>query len=823
MVKSVGPFSRGRQDSLFIWRLRSMETVSLAALSAIAFVSSASAKAIVPDGQPGASVQSDQSEKTAPQSVPVPQRRGAQASVAAQATSGSAVSSTSTVGEVVVTARRVSERLQDIPASVSAVTGEKLSSLGSLNDLQSSISGVTFKSEGPVPIVAIRGFGNRPVLTGPNTTVGIFQDGVFIAPFLNVEDSQIDVARIEVAKGPQSTLYGRSTYTGAINIVTADPTSTPTGYVEGGVGGSSSYGEGLYDLRGVVAGPITDTLSGRFFLLREERDGYTYDPVTHYRGYGYDRVAGRAKLMWEPTNDLKVRLAATIVHDNDTRGDVNSGKLQAPLGQAAEFGDPAVTPIYKFGPNIWTGNFLRPNLGYIDGQEGTLDVRYQSPIGELASLSDYTHSKTQIQSNVGTSTADVVDAFGDTSEDRFSQELRLSGKADRFTYLVGLYYLYTDFKFGDPGTTLNLNAPFARFYPGSAPYDEGIQEILTPTTTRTNAYAAFAQLGYNFTDKLNLTLGIREGRDMLNGVTSETFLFQPGLAVPIVPQTGQRAKFDATTGSANLNYKFARDILGYVSFSRGDSPGGFNTGAAALLNYAPQTVDAYEVGIKSLFLNRRLQFNAAFFNNDYHNLQFFQAIVLNGVATQVTLNAAQATGRGIDMDAVAVLSSNWRAALQYTYQSSEITSYTVPALPAPQVNFRGVPLVRSPRDSLNVSLTYTSHIGPGRFEFTPEESYTSRYINDYTGVPTGTAYPGRPGVPAGVTSSQVLGLYPTAGYALTDLNASYTVGQWQISAFVRNLLNKQYIVAAVALDAISYPNQTPGEPRTFEVRLKKSF
>jgi outer membrane receptor protein involved in Fe transport len=326
---------------------------------------------------------------------------------------------------------------------------------------------------------------------------------------------------------------------------------------------------------------------------------------------------------------------------------------------------------------------------------------------------------------------------------------------------------------------------------------------------------------------------LRYGRDKLTGSTAQFLRLASGPVITSVPVTPQAATFNATTGNVNVNYKITPDVLVYASYSRGDSPGGFNSGLAALEPFGPQNVDAYELGMKSMWLDHRLQLNMALFNNEYSNLQLSQNRNINGVAAQLVVNAAQARGRGFDMDGAAVLSSNWRLNWNYTYSESRITHYDVPpptrlGLP---IDLTGIPLVRSPKNSGNISITYnTDALGPGRLELTAAQSYTSSYINDYTGVPAGTAYPGRTGVPAGepplapgVTTTQVLGLYSTKGYGLTSLNASYIVGRWEVSAYVRNLFNKQYIATLAALDTFTYPNEVPGEPRTWEIRLKYNF
>ncbi len=736
------------------------------------------------------------------------------------------------IGDIVVTARRVSERLQDIPASVSAVTGDQVTRMSTLANIQSMVSGVTFQIYGPIPTVGIRGFGNRTQAgVATNSTVGIFEDGIFVAPPLVVDINRIDTQRVEVAKGPQSTLYGRSSYTGAINIVSNDPTKELSGYLDAGYGGSSVHGENLWHIRGVISGPISDTLSVRIFGLREKRDGFTYDSVTGNRGGGYDRKAGRIRVLWQPSNNFTARLTGTILRDNLPLDLVHSGRTPAPLGQNNLFGDTVIPPIAAavrsalvFGHTVWDAIYVNPQSAKTRGEQATLDLRIQTPLGELASLTDFQHSHQDILTSLDLSRLNY--ARGDTlyDEKRTSQEFRLSNKLGGFTYLFGLYYTHIHADQGG-GKTLDPLHPFASFGPGATLYDLAhFNALYQPVFTRTDALAAFGQVGYNFTDRLNLTAGLRQSRDVLAGPTGTFFRTTTGFLIPSQPYTNRHGVFNATTGSANLNYKLDRDVIVYGSYSRGNSPGGLNVGGAALRNYNPQNVDAYELGLKSQLLDHHLQVNAALFDNEYKNLQITQNVFINGALTGLVTNAGNAHGRGLDLDAVAALSSNFRASVQYTYARSKITKYVLPAPPAPQVDFTGVPLVRSPRDTVNGSLTYTSSIGPGKLALTAEESYTSSYTNDYQGVPAGTAYPGIPGkLPAGVTGSQVLALYRTPGYALTNLDASYSWKNWELSGYVRNLFNHQYIAAVLGFDTVTYPQELPGEPRTFEISVKYSF
>ena len=739
------------------------------------------------------------------------------------------------IADIVVTARHVEERLQDIPASVSAITGDQAARMDSLADIQSLVSGVTFQTVGPIPVVGIRGFGNRSIAGNPsNSAVGIFQDGVFVTPALSTVINRTDTARVEVAKGPQSTLYGRGSFTGAFNIVTADPTSDFSGYIDAGYGLSSVEGEDLYHVQAAVSLPVSDTLSVRLYGLHEKRDGYTYDSLTGNRAGGYDRQIGRIKILWQPSDAVTARLSASIFRDDLPFPFVTAGRVRAPLGQNILFANPfspAARAALSFGKSVFDAKYAFPQRNKIKGEDVTLDLRFQTPFGELASLTNYQNSTLDPFFSLDATRLAWATGSSPYDEKRHSQELRLSNKTGRFSYLAGLYYLNTKVEQGG-GKIFDVTTPFATFGPGSVQFDDPfplippppLSALLQPAFTETDAYAVFGQLGYDITDDLNLTVGLRYGQDEIEGTAGVGLVTRTGIVIPATPITYRRAVFDAVTGSANLSYTVAPDVIVYGSFARGNSPGGLNTGAFARQNFGEQEVDAYELGFKSRLFDRRLQLNLALFENQYSGLQLSQNVVLNGQLTSFVSNAAKARGRGFDMDAVAVLSDNVRVGLQYTYVDSKITSFDIPPPPAVQVDLTGVPLVRSPKHSLNGSITFSHDIGPGKFEFTASESYTSSYTNDYQGVPAGTAFPGIPGVLApGVTTTQVLALYRTKGYALTDLNASYTWDAWELSASVRNLFDKEYIATVLAFDTVTNPLELPGRPRTIEFGVKYKF
>ncbi|GAB3109517.1 TonB-dependent receptor [Aestuariicella hydrocarbonica] len=733
-----------------------------------------------------------------------------------------------TLEEITVTARRVEERLQDIPGSVYAIGSDKVDSMQSLDDIQSMVSGVTFQTFGSATAVGIRGFGNRTQAGNPSfSTVGIFQDGVFINPSLVPLVNRIDSERIEVAKGPQSTLYGRSSFAGAINMVSSDPESELSGYIDTGYGESSVHGEELWSIKGAVSVPISDTLALRFFGLREQREGYTYDSVTGNRGNGYDRKIGRIRALWTPSDSVTARLTGTVMRDDVPFGLVRTGEVPSPLGQTIPFGNPFDPAIQagstRFPDSVWDGSYAQPQKGEVKGEQVTFDLRVETAIGEFASLTDYQNSESTQSLTVDASPFNLATGNASFDEERYSQEFRLAGNSGNLSYLTGLYYLH-DVTEQSGGKDIDLDVG-AVFRPGSVQYDlAGLRGAYQPTYTKTEAYAAFVQLGYDFTERLNLTGGLRWGQDEISGTTSVFLETIPGFLIPATPQTYREDTFEAITGNINLSYEVAPDVIVYASYARGNSPGGLNTGGAALVSYDEQSADAYELGLKSQLFDYRLQLNVALFNNEYSDLQLSQNIFIDGALTPLTTNAGEAKGRGVDVDITALLSSHWRVGLQYTYVDSEITEYTVPASPAPQVDITGAPMVRSPEHSANLSITYTNEIGPGELEVEVQQTYSSSYTNDYLGVPAGTAYPGIPGQLApGVTTGQVLALYRTDSYSLTNLNASYTWGDWQVRGYVRNLFDEEYIGSVLAYSLTESTVDTPGEPRTIGASVKYNF
>jgi iron complex outermembrane recepter protein len=721
-----------------------------------------------------------------------------------------AANSSDGLQEIIVTARKREESLQDVPGTVTAVSGDELDLRGlrSVTDLQQTVSGVIIQSDGNTfPLISMRGTANR---IGAQTTVGLYEDGIYLDPS-QITTGNYDAARTEVVKGPQDTLYGRATLAGAINIVTNDPTDQLTGGAEVGAGSSASDRESLYHVQGIISGPLVgDSLLGRLVLVKDYREGYVYDPFSGARGAGYDRDFLRAKFLWRVSDTFDIKTTAELLNDRPTSGLTYDAAVSG--GSFIPFLDtrPGVfaAPIFT-ASNIWERRYDQQTYGQTSDRSFSVEMNWQSPIGTVTSLSNYSRAK--LVSNQDVDGTQYPIAFIEYADDlkHYSEELRLAG-GDRLKYLAGLYYIHIDSN-GPPGAAADLT-----FGPGSTEYDAvGLSnEIATHVSTTAN-YAGFAQLGYDFTDQLNITAGTRWSRDSFSAFSTEDLVFANGASLEEFGPNPihATAAFDAVTYNAVASYKLVPGVLAYASYARGNEPGGLNQGptaAAAQTPYLPENVNAYEVGLKGTFFDSRLRANVALFYDRYGNLQFSRTeVIADGSLQNIIANAANSLAQGVDLDLTYLLTKHLRASLLYTNLSAKITQFTLASGTPTASDLTGQPVTHSPRNSGSFGLDWYNDFSQGRLSLGANLYFTSQYANDYQTPPV---------------YGEPVDLGWTKAYHTINLTAAYTASdKWQISAYVRNLANVQYYQVGF-LDFYGQElSGIPGEPRTYEVTLKKSF
>ena len=621
--------------------------------------------------------------------------------------------------ELVVTARRREEGLQNAPIAISAYTGETLEYRGvtKLDEITRFVPNLTiennpsFGGASNSAAIYIRGIGQKEFLPTSEPGVGLYVDGVYIARSVGAILDLIDIERLEVLRGPQGTLFGRNTIGGAINITTVTP--EPGDEFGGEIG--AAYGtDDRINLRGALNIPMGDTLAARVSVASFQQDGY----VDRSDGIDLgddDTITGRLAVAWRPSDRLSLdfRLDATRDKENGPAMEllgIDFTDLSQLNGLVA-----AVPPPMAFVHNITTaavgpgqpcaatdaaGNGITSNpnspncydnryVGKDGKNDGTAPAKSESDVlGLSADISYEINDNLTLRSITawrdldsefardGDHSPHRISQFQDTLEQtQFTQELQLLGTYERMNWIAGIYYFAED---GDNENTLDFT--ISNFRSGGE-FDN-------------KSMAAFAQLTYDFTDQLHLTVGGRY-TDESKKFHPDQVIYQnyyagisqvlpPGhplaaLDAPflqagtrILPDLEKELEINEFTPMVNLSYDFADNIMAYATYSEGFKSGGFTqrvfppvippftappgTPDIDLIpTYDPEFVDVYELGFKSTLLDGRMRFNGAIFHTDYDDLQ---VQVFNSVAP-VTENIGSASIDGVELEMQTAPGDGW--------------------------------------------------------------------------------------------------------------------------------------------------------------------
>jgi iron complex outermembrane receptor protein len=619
---------------------------------------------------------------------------------AVQTEAGEAVTEPA-VDDVVVIARRREERLIDVPVAVTALGAQDLvrAQAVDLSGVQGTVPNVNLvqgRGSSSNANIFIRGIGQPDALQTFDPAIGIYVDGVYISRIQGALFNLFDVARLEVLRGPQGTLYGKNTIGGAVNVVSRKPDMN-----ELRASGEATYGR--FDqvlVNGYVSAPLVeDKVALSLAGVYDKRDGFVTDPRTGRRYNDRNTQAGRAILRATPSDGFELILSGDYTRQ---RTDPTLGYATAPLvaTRFAPAGAVTLLPAEPYGPyNFRASTSLAPGQGQdLDHYGGSLTANID--LGDsgfsLTSITAYRRLKTDFFIDIDASQFELGDVFVGTRQRQFSQELQLKYAGDRLNGVFGLYYLYEKVTshqeaFADDLFQLTPTIPisFTRFIDDDQ---------------RTKSYAAFGQLTYDLTDRLSITGGLRytfeekqydrftttaSSLAALNGLA---FRFPGNLPVPF--NADNDVSFDAWTPSVTLSFKPTRDTLLYASANRGFKSGGFNgrvnsagdvqitrNGVTTTVPFfEPETVWTYEAGAKGSFLDGRVQLAGAAFLSDYRN---FQARVGNGlnvglVGSFPVLNAGKLRIWGLEAEATVKPTDPWTIRATFGYLNARYDQFDDP-------------------------------------------------------------------------------------------------------------------------------------------------
>ena len=631
--------------------------------------------------------------------------------------------------EIVVTAQKREQSLQDTPIAITAFNADDLKQLAvnDLGDLSTFAPNVMIS---PAPtntgkaIIAIRGSvtGNPAITWEP--TVGFYLDGVYVGKFSGNVMSIAELERVEVLRGPQGTLYGKNTIGGAINFITAKPS--------GEFGGKLSIGAGNFDSREVSGSLDSAALSlgdygevmAKISAGLEKRDplydnvAATQGAVTHpifgteilpnppgNEGHNkLDKVSGRFDLLWDVSDRLELRYALNYAEADNT-----PGKAQFTAIDPADltFGVPLPTGLEKYltdeDDNLSRISTDAPEEEKFDSTSHAFFATYD--VGDVGMLGDvvarYIFNTRELDfeqtlDNDGTPFSLFHSLGQDETYEQLSHEIQFTGATERTDWVLGLYY------FDEEADVLDPLAPFNAVY----------EPLIGAPILLDNEYgfsaeqlAVYGQLEWRppvLEDRLSTTLGLRWTRE-----EKDSYIIHPG----DFTATGDD-KWTNVTPTFIVAYDLAEDINAYAKYSRGWKAGGFNGESndpvAFTEGYDPQEVDAIEIGIKSRWLDGALQLNAAAFYNDETDLQLSVFTSGAGASSEVR-NVGEANKRGFEIEVAFQPVADLLLTANYGYLDVSYEEFMEfdPAVGAVIDRSDVKDISYSPENTLNLSVDYT--------------------------------------------------------------------------------------------------------------------
>lgn len=577
------------------------------------------------------------------------------------------VASAQGLEEIVVTAQKREQNLQDVPISVSVTSGERLEkfSINSLEELSGTLPNVTIAENATQDSVTVRAIGSG-ANHGFEQSVGTFIDGVYFGRGRSSRTPFLDVERVEILKGPQGVLFGKNTIAGALNITTRKPSDELEGYLEG----EFFEGDESMGITGMVSGPFSENAAGRLVAHYAKSDGYVDNVAPGGNQHERETSVVRGSLNFDPSDNLNIAIKAEIA-----TFDVDGRHFQMVEGGARTANYQSVDPNYEQNldytrsvNNAVFGN----DYDYTDSQNLTATIKYDFDSVSLVSTTGFVgyeynnNTPANFAANIETATK-----YYDEEHSQFSQELRLeSDLGGDFDYIVGLFYQteeidhVQDFAF-DTAQGRADGFPLPPFV-GNSNYD---------LTQNTDSIALFANGAWSITDNLRAAIGIRYTDD-----SKDLDFIQTTTGVLPFPTRSANNTIDDsdTTPSLSIQYDAGDDTMLYATFSQGFKSGGFDFESGN--PFEAETVDSIEIGFKSLLMDGTLELNAALFDSAFENLQ---VAAWNGTSF-VTSNAAEATTQGLEVDFRWQLSDTVNLSGAMAILNAEYDSFTAAICNAPQ-------------------------------------------------------------------------------------------------------------------------------------------
>jgi iron complex outermembrane receptor protein len=700
------------------------------------------------------------------------------------------------LAEVTVTAQRVSERLQDVPLSVTALSAVELQDRQVLTglDLARQVPNLYASNNvglGSAASFFLRGVGQDESLPTSDPAIGVYVDGVYISRQVANNVLLYDLDRVEVLRGPQGTLYGRNTSGGAIKFVTRKPEANFGGYVDT----NYEFEYNRYLIDAVVNAPFTDTLYGKLSVVNtKQQDGFIKDVTTGQDAWAPEATGVRGQLRWVPSEVADI--TATVEYLKDEGQEV--------IGQDRLFDDQGT--LFKVISGL-PNQFEKTETNAV-----TVNGLFSFGNVQLESITGYRDLDQTFYEDFSDQVIPAYKIPNAGTHRQWSQEFTLSGKAASVDWLAGVYYMdETNHVF--LGDELFLFGGFI-----AANFMKDLQNS-------TESSAVFAQATWHANDRLGLTAGGRyteEKKDVsvdqfivipdpgIPGVTIPDYAPSdyPGARGPLLPFWDTAAVQAAGTDTSptfsefdpklGVDYKITDSAMLFVSWTQGFKSGGWNarvTDPRDFVLYEPETVDSYELGLKSQWLDNRLRANVTLFRADYNN---FQITAINpATGSFITVNAAKMRNQGIEgefawsaSDSVSLFANIGTNDAKYTESTSPAVSVSDKVKRTPEMSY-----------ALGADIHYP--IGNGRLIGNVRYTHTDEYFADLANSESAHVPP--------------VGLFDVMfGYESSDAT-------WRATVSCKNCADEESFHSALDFGALGFATRFPNPPRQVFLNLRYNF
>jgi len=741
---------------------------------------------------------------------------------------GSAGFESMTLEEIVVTAQKRQESLQDTPIAITAFTSTGLADKGvqDISEIAQLAPSLVFDTASPIggassaAAVFIRGIGNTDFSLTTEPGVGTYVDGVYVSRSIGGVLDVLDVERIEILRGPQGTLFGRNTIGGALSISSRKPAHEKEGSI-----GLTVGDDGRLNVRGSIDLPLSDNVRTSFAVSKKQRDGFVTRPLGGKDLGDEDRLALRGTVVYQPNDSWDFQLSADYAEIGETSSPsvgVGFSDGVGVIGYAENLGLPVADVItdltQKYAVDIGDDRSFGQYPAFSDTEVWGVSfvANYHFDNHDVKYTGSYRDTESRFSADADNSPFQITEILNpDYQHEQVSHEFQFTGNLldDRLEYAAGLYYFVEE---GIDSVRVPVSLPGSVFGPLVNP--DNTTFISNFAAVDNDSTAAYLQVTYALNETFSLTGGVRRTEDSKEyGYAQFLGASQLSTTKDYFPRETPAGIFLPLVGSGigldqeefnDTSFKFGADAtledgtLLYYSYTEGFKSGGYVlryvVPVPEPLSFDPETLKSHELGMKWQSSDNRFRINGAVYSSTYDNVQ---VTLFDAGGGPVTANAGAADIQGLELELTALLSENIKLELGYGYTDAEYTSLNaVPGLSlAVGLDSK---LVNTPENTLSLGLEYLTELADKMLVLRVDYSYTDEIYNDSQ-------------------NSEFL-FQDAVNIANVSAKLELTESS-ELVAWVENVSDERYIVTGNSNFGLGFHSAIVSRPREYGVTFRHRF